>query len=103
MQFTDSEKKFIQKIEKWNKKVKNIENIFYNILLILGGILVISVLIVTFENINNPNIVWIALPGILIGGHFVWLYLMGRYWIKERSYISNILNKIKQDKQLSLG
>jgi hypothetical protein len=102
MQFTDSEKKFIQKIEKWDNKLKKIKNIFYHILLILGGVLVISILIITFENINNPNIVWITLPGILIGGHFIWLYLMGKYWIKERSYIANILHKLKQDKELSL-
>ena len=98
MKLTQSEKKFIDKIENWEKRVKKVENIFYNILLVLGGILLISVVIVTIENLNNPNIIWIALPGILIGVHFVWLFLMGKYWIKERTYIASILKKIYQDK-----
>lgn len=94
---TPSELRYIQNLRHWEKWQKRSEILLYNLLLLVGGILIIVGLYTALKDMSNRLILIYMLPYVLSGILFVWLYCSGRRRIRERTEIGRIFHKLLAD------
>jgi hypothetical protein len=92
---TKEEEKYINDPRAWDRKRNSMNIAIYNFVLILGGIVIIVDIFVTFRNLTDNFIYQFSIPGFMIGLLLVGLYIFGYYWSRERKLIASIIKKLE--------
>jgi hypothetical protein len=85
---SDEEEQFVRDLLAWAEKRRPIEWIFNNLLLFLGGTVVVIGLL-TVQYLNDRTVYCITVPGFLLGFLLIGLYIIG-----ERRLVARVLGKL---------
>lgn len=88
------EKDFMRKMLIWDQKKAPIEVIINNLFLVAGMLVTLYIAYKTIININNLQLLWLFLPGYVIGILLLSIYIVGDIRIKERRGYASVMRKI---------
>jgi hypothetical protein len=88
-----AELKYVKDLLYWNTHKRAGEVFLNNLMLFLGGVIIIISIYMTLLKLSD-TVIWTILPGFLAGILFIWIYMVGKRRIKERHLLSNLLNKL---------
>jgi hypothetical protein len=96
--------KVIYRLLNWEKTGKTYETIVNNLILFIGGLLLV---VSVYRIISDPfktNSIYVVASGLLSGLLFLWFYWVSRKRFNEKLELIHILKKIikNEDKDLSL-
>lgn len=91
---SDEEEQFVRDLLAWAEKRRPIEWIFNNLLLFLGGTVVVVIGLLTVQHLNDRTVFWITVPGFLLGFLLIGLYIIGERRISERRLVARVLGKL---------
>jgi len=89
----EEEDQFVHKLLTWDQTLRSKESVFYNLLLISGGIVIVVVAFLTVQHLNDRTVLWVTVPGFLTGVLLIGLYIIGMRRIKERRLVASVLKK----------
>lgn len=93
--FSDEEKAYLRNLTRWDSRTSKQQVIFYNICMIVGGIIVLFTSLYIIQNMDKPNIYIKGLPGFALSIPFFLIYYFGLKNIDEKNLIASILEKLK--------
>jgi hypothetical protein len=94
--FSEQEKEYLKSVTKWNERTGRQQAIFYNICLVVGGIIVLFTSLYIIQNVDQPHIYLKGLPGFILSIPFFLIYYFGLKAINEKNLIASILEKFKR-------
>ena len=92
---SSEEKRFLHQLLTWDEKRRTMNSVLYNLFLILGGIIIVVVGFSTVQHLNDQTVLWLTVPGFLLGLLLIGLYIMGQRWNKERQLVASIIRKLQ--------
>lgn len=93
---TDLERRFVHDLLMWNQTRRSVELLFFNVLLILGGMMIIVVAYLTLQYLSDRTVALVTVPGLLMGVLLVGLYVVGRRRIQDRQRVCAIIKKLTE-------
>jgi len=100
LNFEPEDLKTIYDLFRWEKFNRSIEIISYNVMLFIGGMLVVLTIIKSIGNTGDTRLLYVTMPGFLSGLLFIWVYRVGRKKIAEKTKLTNIFRKLLKDSKL---
>jgi hypothetical protein len=94
--FSEQEKEYLKSVTKWNERTGRQQAIFYNICLVVGGVIVLFTSLYIIQNVDQPHIYLKGLPGFILSIPFFLVYYFGLKAINEKNLIVSILEKLKR-------
>lgn len=95
---SEEEDQFVHELLTWDQTLRSKEWVFYNLLLILGGLVIVVVAFLTVQHLNDKTALWVTVPGFLTGILLIGLYIIGVRRIKERRLVASVLKKLCSNK-----
>jgi len=89
------EEQFIRDLLDWDVRQRPAEWILSNLALILGVIVILVTGIFTIRHLTDRLILWVTVPGFVLGILFVGFYQFASKRVKERHQMSSILKKLR--------
>jgi hypothetical membrane protein len=90
-----AEKRFIHELLNWEQKSRRINQVLYNLILILGGAIIVGVGLSTLQQLNDQAVQWFTVPGFLLGLMLIGLYIVRHRWAMERQIFASIIRKFQ--------
>lgn len=88
------EKDFMRKMLRWDQNKASLEVIINNIFLVAGMLVTLYVAYRTIINLHNLRLLWLLLPGYVIGILLLSIFIVGDIRIKERRQYAAVMRKI---------
>ncbi|MEA2096331.1 MAG: hypothetical protein U9P73_06540 [Candidatus Cloacimonadota bacterium] len=88
------EKDFMRKMLRWDQKKAPIEVIINNLFLVTGMLVILYVAYKTMINLHDIQLLWLFLPGYVIGVLLLSIFIVGDIRIKERRKYASVMRKI---------
>ncbi len=88
------EKDFMRKMLRWDQKTAPIEVILNNLFLVAGMLVTLYIAYKTIINLHDIQLLWLFLPGYVIGVLLLSIYIVGDIRIKERRQYASVMRKI---------
>lgn len=88
------ENEFVRELLAWEERRRPVEWLLSNLSLVLGGIVMLVTIIYTLRHLTDRLIIWVTIPGIVLGLVFVGLYFFAGKRVKERHRVASILKKL---------
>ncbi|OYD14406.1 hypothetical protein CH333_07980 [candidate division WOR-3 bacterium JGI_Cruoil_03_44_89] len=91
------EEGLVHELLTWDRTRRHIESIFCRLFLTLGGVIIVIVGFFTVQHLNDRIILWVTVPGFLIGLFLVGLYIEREHRLRERRLVASVLKKLCMD------
>lgn len=91
---SEEEDQFVDELLTRDQRLRPKESVFYNLLLISGGLIIVVVAFLTVQHLNDKTALWVTVPGFLTGILLIGLYIIGMRRIKERRLVASVLKKL---------
>lgn len=89
----EMEEQYIHRLMTWDR-LRMPLGWFFMTVLVLGGLVIILAAYLTMQRLNDENVMWVTVPGFLLGIVLILFAIAGVYWIRERHRIASIVKKI---------
>ena len=94
--FSEEEKTYLRNLTQWDARTSKQQVIFFNICMIVGGIVVLFTSLYIIQNMDKENVYLKGLPGFALAIPFFLIYYFGMKNIDEKNLIASILEKLRQ-------
>ncbi len=85
---------FIHDLLAWDVRRRPMEWVLSNLALFLGAVVILVTGIFTIRHLTDRLILWVTVPGFVLGILFVGLYMFAGKRVKERHRMALILKKL---------
>lgn len=93
-ELSEEEEQFIHELLTWDRTHRPVERLLYNLFLILGGTIIVIHGLLTVRQLHDRIVLWLTMPGFLLGLVFILLYIVGERRIRERRLVAKVLRKL---------
>lgn len=94
----EMEEQYVHRLMTWDR-LRMPLGWFFMTVLVLGGLVIVLAAYLTLQRLNDENVMWVTVPGFLLGIMLILFALAGVYWIRERHRIASIVRKLYQPSQ----
>ena len=94
-ELSEEEEQFVSELVTWDRTRRNVELVFYTLLLVIGGAVIVIAGYITIQHLTDRTALSVTVPGFLLGLLLIGLYLFGERRVKERRMAASVLKKLR--------